>query len=219
MLSNNDTPEMKVLTATKILTLAAVSIVSMCIYPSFAAAQAPKAGSQQVKDDVRRPESKRFEELTKADFERHPVWKVRPPETTSDCIEPWPGKLPINPGSGVYYVKAKFSLNNGTKYDGVISPRRRSDLTGSDIDVRTLSPFMWLKDGSRFYFWIYTLAAKQQLSSQEMRAKLQRKGASTKDVFPVRATAEYGLSKGKKSYKLKGVYFLDAKGTVEHSPY
>ena len=217
MITDNGTPRVHRRMTKSLMIPAALSFILFGATGNPADAQTTKKPSaRQAEAESTRPTGKRFEDLTKADFEKYPVWKVRPPEDSSDCIEPWPGKTPIKPQSGVYYVKAKFTLANGTKYDGVLSPRRKSDLTRSDVDVRTLSPFMWLNDGTRFYFWINLREPQQQMSAQEMREKLKK---DPKDVFPVRCAAEPGLTKGKKSIKLKGVYYLDAKGVVEKSPY
>ena len=79
----------------------------------------------------RKPVLKQAWDLSRADFERHPVWigvhGVDESEwwyekTDEATYRPWTGSLPVSPEGRFLRVRATMELHNGSRYEGVIRP-------------------------------------------------------------------------------------------------
>lgn len=139
------------------------------------------------------PLLKRLDELTPADFNRHPVWVNchvedydRPwhEQTDEETFRPWTGALPVSPSQGMFLVRARSRSHDGSTYLGFLTP-------AVEPDVATLQPHVFIGDAA-WGFWGgqpgVTVGWRQQFYEAIRK--------EPDEVFPLATDAEAGLANG-----------------------
>ena len=168
-----------------------------------------------------KPELKQYGDLTITDFERHPVWvcvhvlDYDEPwygETNEETFRPWSEELPVDPSFGMFLVRSRMVLADGTQFAGFITPTRGTgEVTDSDLGL--VQPHVFSKTGSLISFW-GGLFGLSDVEKQKVYAMLER---SPSQVFPISFKAEPGIALGRQSGCLRGFSkIVDyKKGTIE----
>ncbi len=140
------------------------------------------------------PGLKQFGDLTREDFERHPVWvgcqtvdydEPWYDDTDEETFRPWNGVLPADAAEGMLLVGAVLELRDGTKCAGFVTP----SVGEPDLGVQQPQIFA---GGRRFAFW-GGVAGTPESERHELYAAL---GKTPEQVFPVRFRADSGLTTG-----------------------
>lgn len=151
-----------------------------------------------------KPDLKQFGDLTREDFERHPVWVGC---HTSDCDEPWyedtdeetfrpwTGGLPANASAHMLLAKATFELRDGSRHPGFVTP------DPDPGDLGTQQPHIWAGDRA-FGFW----GGMFGVPAEERQALYSALGRKPDDVFPLQFSIEPGLATGTTNGEVKGFY-------------
>lgn len=170
-----------------------------------------------------KPELKQFGTLSQADFERFPIWvgvhtidsdKPWYEETNEETFRPWTGKLPVDPSFGMFLVRSQLTLADKSNFIGFITPAVGKGRV-SDSDLGTVQPHLFNSSDSLISFWGGMFGFSDE-AKKETYETLKR---TPKKVFPIRFSADHGLTKGRQKGKLRGFCKLrDFKsGKVEFS--
>jgi len=155
-----------------------------------------------------KPELKQFGMLTQSDFERFPVWvgvhtlDYDEPwynETDEETFRPWSGVLPVDPSEGMLLVRSQMVLADGTNFIGFITPAHGTGEV-NDTELGTVQPNLFSAKGSLVAFWggMFGISDEVKKSTYNL---LER---TPNQVFPIRFSAEYGLTQGKQSGEIRG---------------
>ena len=148
-------------------------------------------------DVANKPLLKQFGNLTLSDFLQHPVWvnchvidygKPWYNETDEETFRPWDGNIPADPAETMFLAKAKFTLADGTEYDGFITPQQES----SEPDLGTIQPYLFTKSGETLSFWFGMF----EPSRRDIDGFYGKLGKNANQVFPIHFRAEDGIAKG-----------------------
>ena len=98
-----------------------------------------------------KPELKQFGTITKADFERFPVWvnvhtldydESWYDETDEETFRPWTDELPIDPSLGMFLVRSQIIFADRTKLIGFITPAIGTGEV-TDSDLGSVQPYLF----------------------------------------------------------------------------
>jgi hypothetical protein len=157
-----------------------------------------------------KPELKQFGVLAQTDFERFPVWanvhsfdydESWYDETDEETFRPWSGELPVDPGLGMFLVRSQISLADGTKFVGFITPAIGSGEV-TDNELGSVQPYLFSKNGTLITFWGGMFGFTDK--TKETAYNLLERTAS--QIFPIRFSAESGLTTGKQMGEIRGFY-------------
>jgi peptidoglycan/xylan/chitin deacetylase (PgdA/CDA1 family) len=152
------------------------------------------------------PELKQFGDLTREDFDRHPVWigchtadydEPWYDDTDEETFRPWTGDLPADAGGAMLLVRATIELRDGSRYPGFVTP------APTPGDLGTQQPQIFAGD-RRFGFWGGMFGVPVE-GRQALYAAL---GKPADAVFPLRFSADAGLAAGEASGEVLGFYRL-----------
>lgn len=154
------------------------------------------------------PRLKQFRDLTARDFETEPLWvachgldevEAWYPDTDEETFRPWTGDLPVSPSDGMFLVAARFHLADGSVHHGFLTP------TFDDAELPRalgqLQPQLFAPTGERIGLWLGMFP-----SSGPIEAAYQVLQRPATKIFPIRFTAQDGLSKGLRAGELHGFY-------------
>ena len=153
---------------------------------------------------MERPDLKQFGDLTREDFERHPVWigchtadydEEWYDDTDEETFRPWTLALPADASSGMFLVRATFELRDGSKHTGFLTP------AVDDGDLGTQQPYLWVGNEC-FAFWGGMLGVPAD-QRQLLYSALSRTPA---DIFPLRFSVDPALATGWTSGEIHGFY-------------
>jgi len=170
-----------------------------------------------------KPELRQFGTLTQTDFDRFPIWvgvhtldydESWYEESNEETFRPWTGEVPVDPNFGMLLVRSQITLADKTKFVGFITPvAGRGKVSGSDLG--TVQPHLFGPSGSLISFWggMFGFPDESKKATYEILMR------TPKQVFPIRFSADRGLTKGRQDGKLRGFCKLkDLKsGKVEFS--
>jgi hypothetical protein len=154
------------------------------------------------------PQLKQSGELDKEDFQRHPVWigchtadydEPWYEDTDEETFRPYSNKLPADANEGMLLVRAVIELNDGSQYQGFVTP-------GAHLGTQQPQIFV---DDRRFGFWGGRLGVSEQ-TQQELYAALRKEPDS---IFPLRFKAEAGLTTDETEGQIEGFYKKSPEGT------
>ena len=88
---------------------------------------------------------KQVYELTLADLERTPVWEFALDEEGEEgqdeaTVRPFERSLPLDPGDGMFVVRARFRLADGTPLLGYLTPPVQADSSLATIQPIIVTP-------------------------------------------------------------------------------
>ena len=153
---------------------------------------------------MEKPELKQFGDLSREDFDRHPVWigchtadydKPWYEDTDEETFRPWTGKLPADAPEGILLVKATFELVDASRHAGFITPALGPD------DIGTQQPYIFVGDQC-FGFWGGIVG----VSIGERQSLYAALGRKPDEIFPLRFSIDPTLAAGDTSGQIKGFY-------------
>jgi hypothetical protein len=120
-------------------------------------------------------------ELTPEDFQRCPVWEFAldeegEPGQDETTVRPYQAGHILNPSDETFLIRASFTLADGTKLPGFLTPS-----ASKDFDLGTIQPVVLLADGP-LVLWCGSIAP----SLQEISSDYSRLGKNAAvQVFPM----------------------------------
>jgi hypothetical protein len=140
------------------------------------------------------PTLKQFGDLSRGDFEVHPVWVAchtvdyEAPwydDTDEETFRPWTDALPVDPADGMFLVRAGVTFADGTQAEGFLTPAFEAG------DMGTMQPHVFVGDRTfGFRGGMFGVPPQVQSELLELTAK------SANQIFPVRVHGQPGLSEG-----------------------
>jgi len=134
---------------------------------------------------------KQVYELTLADLERTPVWEFALDEEGEEgqdeaTVRPFERSLPLDPGDGMFVVRARFRLADGTPLLGYLTPPVQADSS-----LATIQPIIVTPKG-QVMFWYGAFAPKPD----SLSASYARLAKRPVEVFPVSYESDVSLVGG-----------------------
>jgi hypothetical protein len=177
-----------------------------------------------------RPEMRQRDDLSPADFERHPVWigvhnydsdEPRYEQSDEQSFRPWTGPLPFSETRGFVLVATSFKLADGSTYSGYCravredwdaaqppAPSRSAWHGETQLSVLALlNPTIFL-DRRPCDFHLGIPGRRKNRISQ-FYAAIRKKPT---DVFPLHFAAHKGLATGIDSGGLEGFFYFPIGG-------
>jgi len=147
---------------------------------------------------------KQVYELTLHDLSTFPVWEFRLDEEGEEgrdesTVRPYTASGPLDPTDRMFVVRAVFTLADGSRMHGYITPPGRGD-----AGIGTLQPII-VTDRGQVRFWCGTAVpdAKRLARSYELLGK------DAQHVFPVRFESDVELAGGPVRGSVPGFLVLE----------
>ena len=147
---------------------------------------------------------KQVYELTLHDLGTFPVWEFRLDEEGEEgrdesTVRPYTASGPLDPTDRMFVVRAVFTLADGSRMQGYITPPGRGD-----AGIGTLQPII-VTDRGQVRFWCGTAVpdAKRLARSYELLGK------DAQHVFPVRFESDVELAGGPVRGSVPGFLVLE----------
>ncbi len=161
------------------------------------------------------PEDRLIElaELRPAHLKQHPAWvncqRLRSGEhlhtfAEATTFHPYTGPLPVNPVNGhneFYFVRARFTLADGTQTTGMITPAQHGKPDVKAGWGYVLRPY--IRVSKKALQPLVVSSYDPEIDRERFYAQL---GKRPRDVFPLAVTAEEGLTLGSYRGVLDGFY-------------
>ena len=134
---------------------------------------------------------KQVYELTLDDLNEFPIWEFALDEEGEEgqdeaTVRPYKISGKLNPSDGMFVVRATFTLADGSKMQGYLTP----PIQGAD-GLGTLQPIIIIKRG-QILFWYGVLAP----DAQRLAQNYEKLGRSPSEIFPVKVTSDIELVDG-----------------------
>lgn len=158
-----------------------------------------------------------FGDLTEAHFVEHPVWASchsfdfdEPwfDQTDEETFRPWTGALPVQPADGMYLVRAEFTLADGTRARGFLTPADTDDPGPGALG--TVQPQLYLPSGELVGFWLGMFGNATEAAAFVYAAL----GKNAEAVFPIHFVAPPNVAGGMTSGVIQGFYTVPDGATV-----
>jgi hypothetical protein len=153
---------------------------------------------------------KQVYDLTVADLEQYGVWEFALDEEGEEgqdeaTVRPYESHGPINPSEGMFIVRARLGLADGTQLKGYLTPPVQGDSS-----LGTLQPAV-VVSGGQVSFWCGMLEPERG----HIAASYARLGkASASQVFPLRFESDVALVGGPIVGELPGFMVLEDFATM-----
>ncbi|HEX4141045.1 MAG TPA: hypothetical protein VHY09_11900 [Candidatus Methylacidiphilales bacterium] len=151
---------------------------------------------------------KQVYELTVDDFEKFPVWEFALDEEGEEgqdeaTVRPSAAPLPLAPSESMFIVRAKFSLADGTRHMGYLTPGHAAD------DLGSIQPLIITPQG-QVIFWM-------GVSRGDTGPLYQKLGKGAAQIFPIAFKSDVPLVGGVVFGSIPGfLHLVDLKtGRVE----
>lgn len=158
-----------------------------------------------------RPELRQFGELTQQDFDRFAVWvgvhafdsQDEPwyEETDEETFRPWLEEIPVNPEEGMFLIRARLILSDGTEFGGFITPAIGIG-EATDSNLGEIQPHLFSPNSKWIRFW----GGMPGFSDEAKESVYKLLERSSDKIFPIRFEAIPGLTTGIQSGKVRGFY-------------
>jgi hypothetical protein len=151
---------------------------------------------------------KQVYDLVPSDLDRFPVWEFALDEEGKEnqdeaTVRPRESIDPVNPDDGMFVVKASFTLANGKRFTGYVTP----PVQGDD-SIGTTQPIIVTEKG-QVGFWCGVMKPTEEIIRNHYGILGVTKPA---DVFPLKYETVFPISSGTIKGQLTGfLYFVDAK--------
>jgi hypothetical protein len=147
---------------------------------------------------------KQVYELTLDDLARFPVWEFRLDEDGEEgrdesTVRPYTAVGPLDPTDRMFVVRAGFTMADGAKMQGYLTPPGRDD-----ANLGTLQPII-VTDRGQVRFWCGTAAP----GSKRLAHSYELLGKEARQVFPVRFESEVELAGGPVRGSVPGFLVLE----------
>jgi hypothetical protein len=148
---------------------------------------------------------KQVYDLTVADLEQHSVWEFALDEEGEEgqdeaTVRPYKVHGPLDPSEGMFIVRARLSLADGTQLKGYLTPPVQGDSS-----LGTLQPAV-VVGGGQVSFWCGMLEPEPGHIAVSY-ARLGKSAAS--QVFPLRFESDVALVGGPITGELPGFMVLE----------
>jgi hypothetical protein len=148
---------------------------------------------------------KQVYDLTVADLEQHGVWEFALDEEGEEgqdeaTVRPYKVHGPLDPAEGMFIVRARLSLADGTRLTGYLTPPVQGDSS-----LGTLQPAVVVAAG-QVSFWCGMLEPEPAHIAASY-ARLGKSAAS--QVFPLRFASDVALIGGPITGELPGFMVLE----------
>jgi len=142
---------------------------------------------------------KQVYELTEQDLAEHPTWEFALDEEGEDgqdeaTVRPWAGALPLDAQAGMFVVRAKFVLADGTKRSGYLTPP-----SDGDPSIAAVQPVI-VTNANQVMFWFGVLTPTRE----RMQEAYDVLGRRSDEVFPIKYESDVALQTGSVSGTLVG---------------
>ena len=150
---------------------------------------------------------KQVYDLALADLATTPAWEFALDEEGEEdqdeaTVRPVRGRAPIDPAAGMYVVRARFRLGDGTPLVGYLTPPVQGEST-----LPTIQPIIVTPRG-QVMFWFGALAPERKT----LATAYERLGRKAGEVFPVSYESDVPLVGGPVRGELSGFgYFRSFK--------
>ena len=147
---------------------------------------------------------KQVYELTLDDLSTFPVWEFRLDEEGEEgrdesTVRPYSASGPLNPADRMFVVRAIFTLADGSKMRGYLTPPNRDD-----DSIGLLQPII-VTYGGQVRFWCGTTAP----GPKRLAHCYELLGKDAKHVFPVKFESEVELAGGPVRGSVPGFLVLE----------
>jgi hypothetical protein len=165
-----------------------------------------------------KPLLKQFMELRATDLEAYPVWvnchtiDYNEPwydETNEETFRPWTKKIPVDPDEAMFLIKSDFTLVDGTRLQGFITPVADGDKDIIKI-LDIIQPFIFGPKGEFIQIWF----GRSSCSEEKVRGVYSLLEKKPGDVFPIKFEATAGLANGRTSGIIPGFCYLEKSGEI-----
>jgi len=146
--------------------------------------------------------------LTRDDFELYPVWEFALDEEgkggqNEATVRPYDFSPPLDPAAGMFVVSTDFTLADGTKMKGYLTPQAHEDFK----ELGYIQPHI-ITDRSQVMFWFGMISPDHETIAGNYR-KLSK---SASKVFPLEYRSAVNISGGPVSGVLTGFFYEDDEG-------
>jgi hypothetical protein len=146
---------------------------------------------------------KQVYELTLRDLSTFPVWEFRLDAEGEEgrdesTVRPYSALGPLDPGDGMFVVRAIFTLADGSRMRGYFTPPRRDD-----AGMGTLQPII-VTDRGQVRLWCGTATP----SPKRLAHNYELLGKNAKQVFPVQFESDVDLIGGPVKDSVSGFLVL-----------
>ncbi len=147
---------------------------------------------------------KQVYELTLEDLSEFPVWEFsldeEGEEGRDECtVRPYTVSGPLDPADRMFVVRAVFTLADGSRMQGYLTPPVRGD-----DSVGTLQPII-VTDRGQVRFWCGTMAP----DSKRLAHSYELLGKDARHVFPVQFQSEVELVSGRARGSVPGFLVVE----------
>lgn len=148
---------------------------------------------------------KQVYELTPADLDQYAVWEFALDEEGKEgqdeaTVRPYHAHGPLDPAAGMFIVRSRLVLADGTQVSGYLTPPGRVD-----SGLGTLQPAI-VVNGGQVSFWCGMLAPEPA----HVAASYARLGkSSASEVFPLKFASDVELVDGPVAGELPGFLVLE----------
>jgi hypothetical protein len=153
---------------------------------------------------------KQVDELTPEDLNRSSIWEFALDEEGDEgqdeaTVRPYESHGPLDPSDGMFVVRARFELADGTRAVGFLTPPVQGD-----SGLGTLQPAVVVGQG-QVSFWCGMLST----DPAHVAASYARLGkSSASEPFPLRFASDVELAGGPVTGELLGVVVLEDFSTM-----
>lgn len=142
---------------------------------------------------------KQVYELSTSDLESFPIWEFALDEEGEEgqdeaTVRPYEGSPPLDPSNGMFVVRARFDLADGTRLQGYLTPP-----ADGSAGIGTVQPIVVTTQG-QVMFWYGAIAP----SAATLGAAYEKLGRRESAVFPVQYASEVQLATGPVNGELDG---------------
>ena len=147
---------------------------------------------------------KQVYELTLQDLSAFPVWEFKFDEDHNEgqdesSIRPHTASGPLDPTDRMFVVRANFTLADGSKMQGYLTPPGRGE-----EGIGALQPII-ITDRGQVRFWCGTMAP----DSKRLAQSYERLGKSANEIFPAQFECEVELTSGPLNGRVPGFLVLE----------
>ena len=142
---------------------------------------------------------KQVYELSISDLESSPIWEFALDEEGEEgqdeaTVRPYEGSPPLDPSDGMFVVRARFDLADGTRLHGYLTPPVQDNAA-----IGTVQPIIVTAQG-QVMFWYGAVAP----SADAIRDAYEKLGQRDAEIFPVHYASEVELATGAVKGMLNG---------------
>jgi hypothetical protein len=148
---------------------------------------------------------KSVSELSTSDLAAHPVWEFALDEEGEDgqdetTVRPLDPSDKLEPSTGMFVVRARFRLADGSEHRGCLTPPVQGDNS-----LGTLQPVIVTDQGQVLFWWGAIMPPRVAIAQSYER--LGKKSPS--DVFPIHFSSDIQIAGGAVQGELPGFLFLE----------